>query len=108
MVGAYEARVAVLLEQESIDVLRRVVQGIPGARPETLGHAVRRRTVYVDLARSAGLQELSDEEFVCIFGCRKKEWFDKVSDITIIDFERRKRRLSSLRIYVPCKLLLVR
>lgn len=58
VVGAHEARVAVLLEQQPVHVVGGVVQRVPRPAADALRHALRRRAVDVDLARRAGLQEL--------------------------------------------------
>lgn len=58
MVGADEARVAVLLEEQPVNVVGGVVEGVTRTASEALRHAIGRRAVDVDLARRTGLQEL--------------------------------------------------
>lgn len=59
VVGANEARVAVLLQQQPVHVVGGMVQCVPRAGPQPLGHSLGCRAVDVDLARRAGFQELS-------------------------------------------------
>lgn len=60
--GADEPGVAVLLEEEVVDVLRGLVEGEPGRASHLLLDPVHRPPVDVDLARGSGGEEFPDEE----------------------------------------------